>query len=106
MGRSAVDVDAFYAQPVAELDPATEEPILVAQADGKGVPMITTASEQPVRLGKGQKRVTKKEAIVTCRYTVVPYVRTPDEVADAIRSRPGTPASPTRRQGIARDLGR
>lgn len=84
MGRSAVDVDAFYAQPVDATDPTTEGTILVAQADGKGVPMITAAIDQSVRLGKGQKRGTKKEAIVTCLYTVAPYVRTPDEVADAL----------------------
>lgn len=84
MVRSALDVDAFYAQPVAELDPATAGSILVAQADGKGVPMIKDATAQPVRLGKGQKRGTKKEAIVTALYTVAPYVRTASEVADAI----------------------
>lgn len=84
MVRSAVDVDAFYAQPVAAADPTTEGTILVAQADGKGVPMIKDATAQPVRLGKGQKRGTKKEAIVTALYTVAPYVRTADEVADAI----------------------
>lgn len=84
MARSAVDVDAFYAQPVVALDPATEGTILVAQADGKGVPLIKDGADQPVRLGKGQKRGTKKEAIVTALYTVAPYVRTPNEVADAI----------------------
>jgi hypothetical protein len=84
MLRSAVDVDAFYAQPVEATDPTTEGTILVAQADGKGVPMIKDATAQPVRLGKGQKRGTKKEAIVTALYTVAPYVRTADEVADAI----------------------
>ncbi len=84
MVRSAVDVAALYAQPVVARDPTTEGTILVAQADGKGVPMIKTDSDQPVRLGKGQKRGTKKEAIVTCLYTVAPYVRTPDEVAEAI----------------------
>ncbi len=84
MLRSALDVDAFYAQPGEGLDPTKEGSILVAQADGKGVPLIKAASDQPVRLGKGQKRGTKKEAIVTALYTVAPYVRTADEVADAI----------------------
>jgi hypothetical protein len=84
MVRSALDVDAFYVQPVEATDPTTEGTILVAQADGKGVPMIKAASDQPVRLGKGQKRGTKKAAIVTALYTVAPYVRTADEVADAI----------------------
>lgn len=82
--RSAADVDAFYAQPQAPVDPAQSGSILVAQADGKGVPMTTAALEQPVRLGKGQKRGTKKEAVVTCLYSVDPYVRTAEEVAAAL----------------------
>jgi hypothetical protein len=82
--RSATDVDAFYAQPTAPLTPAPSDSILVVQADGKGVPMCTAAGEQPVRLGKGQKRGTKKEAVVTCLYSVAPYVRTAEEVAAAL----------------------
>lgn len=81
---SAVDVEAFYAQPKPALAPAHTGSILVVQADGKGVPMTTAALEQPVRLGKGQKRGTKKEAVVTCLYSVAPYVRTAEEVARAL----------------------
>jgi hypothetical protein len=81
---SAADVEAFYAQPKEPLAPAHSGSILVVQADGKGVPLISAALEQPVRLGKGQKRGTKKEAVVTCLYSVAPYVRTAEEVAAAI----------------------
>jgi len=38
------------------------------------------AKAEPVRLGKGQKRGNKKEAIVTSAYTIAPAVRTPESV--------------------------
>lgn len=78
--EDAVDVQAFYAQkppPAAD----TEAEILVIQADGKGVPMVLeTPAEPKVRLGKGQKRGGKKEAIVTTVYTIACAPRTPEEV--------------------------
>ena len=80
----AVDVGAFYEQkdgPSRE----NEGSILVIQADGKGVPMVRTESaNQPARRGKGQKRIKKKEAVVTAMYTIAPYPRTPQQVADAL----------------------
>src|SRR5262249_45151671 len=48
-------------------------------------PMVQpTAESSAVRLGKGQKRTKKKEAIVTALYTIAPYVRTPQEVLSAL----------------------
>jgi hypothetical protein len=45
----------------------------VVQADGKGVPLVQPAPPRPpVRLGKGQKRGKKKEAVVTGLYTIAP----------------------------------
>ena len=82
--RSAKDVEAFYAQPKTRRDPAHSGSILVVQADGKGVPMILPVSQEPARLGKPQRRGTKKEAVVTCLYTIAPYVRSAEEVAAAI----------------------
>ncbi len=91
-GDAAVDVEAFYAQPVSMEVRAADGPLLVVQADGKGVPMVQPPSEaRPVRLGKGQKRTKKKEAVVTSLYTIAPYVRTPREVVAALlqdRDRP------------------
>ena len=82
--EDAADVEAFYEQksaPPAE----TEGPILVIQADGKGVPMVRDEpADQPARRGKGQKRTQKKEAVVTAIYTVEPYPRTPQQAADAL----------------------
>jgi hypothetical protein len=84
MAADAVDVEAYYAQKPAPV-PQAEAEILVVQADGKGVPIIyeEPAPAQPVRLGKGQKRGRKKEAIVTTVYTIAPQPRTPQQVVDS-----------------------
>ena len=59
--------------------------MLVAQADGKGVPIIPPAPpERPVRRGKGQPQNRKREAIVTALYTIAPYPRTPAAVVAAL----------------------
>ena len=91
-GDTAVDVEGFYAQSVSGEVRAADGPLLVVQADGKGVPMVQPPPEvRPVRLGKGQKRTKKKEAVVTSLYTIAPYVRTPQEVVAALlqdRDRP------------------
>lgn len=73
-------VEEFY-QNSPPVSPATEAAILVAQADGKGIPMLPE-NPQPirVRLGKGEKLGQKKEAIVTSVYTIAPFVRTAEEV--------------------------
>ena len=84
IAADAGDVTAFYEQK-QPFSPATEAEILVVQADGKGVPLVydEPASAQPVRLGKGQKRGRKKEAIVTGVYTIAPQSRTPQQVVDS-----------------------
>jgi hypothetical protein len=76
----AADVEAFYAQKPPPA-PSEEAEILVVQADGKGVPIVLeTPAEPRVRLGKGQKRGRKKEAIVTTVYTVACTPRAPEDV--------------------------
>lgn len=82
--EDAGDVVAFYEQKAAP--PAEAEgPILVAQADGKGVPMVRPEpAAKPVRLGKGQKKTKKKEAVATSIYTIEPYYRTAQEIVDAL----------------------
>lgn len=85
-------VKAFYRQ--LEPVPAKEEGrLLVAQADGKGVPMVsreTTGGK--ARLGKGDKKTHKKEAIATAVYTIEPYQRTPQDVVDALFKKDRPPA--------------
>lgn len=79
----AEDILAYYEQKAA---PAVdkEAKILVIQADGKGVPMLLEkASPTPVRLGKGQKRGRKKEAIVTAAYTIKANPRTVEHVIES-----------------------
>ncbi len=84
IAEDAVDVETYYAQKGAP-EPQTEAEILVIQADGKGVPIIydQPPPSNPVRLGKGQKRGRKKEAIVTTVYTLARHPRTPQEVVDS-----------------------
>jgi hypothetical protein len=57
----------------------------VAQADGKGVPLVRPDGDVPkVRRGKGDKKTRKKEAIAVALYTIDPYPRTPHEVVAAL----------------------
>jgi hypothetical protein len=101
----AGDVAAFYDQ---ELDPApaiVPATLLVAQADGKGIPMVQPSTESTlVRLGKGQKRTKKKEAIVTALYSIAPYVRTPQEVLSALLHERGREAADARPHPVCKEL--
>lgn len=95
----ACDVAAFYDQLPTLPAPLPLGTIVVAQADGKGVPMVQPpVGTTPVRLGKGQKRSKKKEAIVTALYTIAPYPRTPQEVLAALLHEQ-RPAEPPQRPG-------
>jgi hypothetical protein len=95
--QDAADVAAFYAQPRSASDVAAVGTILVVQADGKGVPMVQPpATKAPLRLGKGQKRTKKKEAIVTSLYTIAPYLRTPADVRAALLHEERRAEHPTR----------
>jgi hypothetical protein len=78
------DYEAFYTQeppPAAE----TEGEILVVSVDGKGVPMIKAeAAKLQAKLGKGEKRQKKKEALVGVCYTVNRKERTAEELAERL----------------------
>lgn len=97
-------VKGYYAQ--KERFPVEEEgPILVAQADGKGVPMVGRETAQlKARRGKGDKKTRKKEAIAIAVYTVAPYVRTAQDVVDALFKKvapPGQRPRPCHKQVFA-----
>ena len=81
IGVDGQQVKDYYAQAPAPV-PEASASLLVVQADGKGVPMILeTPAQSQVRLGKGEKRGRKKEAVVTAVYTQAPAPRTPESVA-------------------------
>jgi hypothetical protein len=92
----AADVDAFYAQPPEPDHQTADGSILVVQADGKGVPMIQPPTDPPTRRAAGQLRTGKKEAVVTCLYTIAPYVRSPQEVVAALLKEDRPPVPRTR----------
>jgi hypothetical protein len=99
----ARDVTAFYDRPLAA--PTALGSILVAQADGKGVPMVQPPPDTvPLRLGKGQKRTKKKEAIVTALYTIAPYVRTAQDVVAALLHEPCPSELPPRPRPVHKEL--
>jgi len=101
----ACDVAAFYDQLPETAPPTPLGSILVAQADGKGVPMVQPPmSTTPVRLGKGHKRTKKKEAIVTALYTIAPFVRTPQEVLSALMHDPRPTDPPQRPRPVQKEL--
>jgi len=104
--RDGKEVVAFYRE---GSESRSEEPILVVQADGKGVPMRPSAERpgsekresgpDPVRLGKGQKRTKKKEAVVTSLYATDRRVRTAEEVLDSFFSPPNASSKTSSRAG-------
>lgn len=76
--------EQFYAEK-APPSPEQEGAIQVLGFDGKGVPVIKAeAAKLKARLGKGEKRLKKKEAMVGVSYTVAPHVRHAEEVAERL----------------------
>ncbi len=73
--------DSLKKPPVRE-----EGQILVATADGKGIPMRRPADQRPVgaRRKKGEKANKKQMATLGCVYTVDPKCRTPEDVVEAL----------------------
>jgi hypothetical protein len=79
--ESSSSYNKFYEEK-AQPDVTSEGEIQVLQFDGKGVPMIKKELSQLIgRLGKGEKRQKKKEAMVGVSYTVNKKERTAEEVA-------------------------
>jgi hypothetical protein len=69
MMRASGQVEEFY-QEQAIPEEGSEGEILVATADGKGVPMKKKGGKTKVRLKKGEKRGKKKMSTVTAAYTI------------------------------------
>jgi hypothetical protein len=94
VSRAAKHADAYFAEQ-PPVDPETEEEILVATSDCKGVPMRQTdaprskrGQEMPdakrKRLKKGEKNGQKRLACVGGVYSVARFRRTADDVVDEI----------------------
>jgi hypothetical protein len=99
------DVTTFYEQPTEPTTAPSDGTILVVQADGTGVPLVQPPTQTPVvRLAKGQKRTKKQEAVVTARYTMSPYQRTPQAVVAALLQDPDRPEPAGRPQPIGKEL--
>ena len=82
--EAPADYESFSAQrPVPQAETAGE--LLVVSFDGKGVPMIKAeAVKLTAKLGTGEKRQQKKEALVGVRYTVDPKPRSPEALAELL----------------------
>lgn len=100
VGRAAQDFDAFYQRRHAHPDAQDTGSVLVLSVDGKGVVMRTedlrdatrkaaTARTQKLttRLSKGEKRNAKRMATVAAVYSIAPFVRQPEHLLHAKRSR-------------------
>jgi hypothetical protein len=80
--ESATQYEAYYAFKKTLPKTAPTGKWTVVSFDGKGVPMIKNeAAKIQAKLGKGQKRQKKKEALVGAKYTLDPHRRIPEEVA-------------------------
>jgi hypothetical protein len=85
--RLSADAEAFQLQQAPP--PGKEEgPLLVATADGKGVPMRRPLEERihasHPRRGKGEKANKKQMAYVGAVYSIERFLRTADDVVDEI----------------------
>jgi len=76
--------DAYYEQKTPPV-PEEEGEFQVVSFDGKGVPMIKAeAAKIQAKLGKGEKRQKKKEALVGVSYTVDRKERSAEDLAERL----------------------
>jgi hypothetical protein len=105
VAEAGQEVANFYEQLAEPIALPAVGTILVVQADGKGVPMVQLPTRKPpMRLGKGQKRTQKKEAVVTGLYTMAPDPRTPQEVVAALLQDPDGRAPGARPVPVGQEL--
>jgi len=80
--ESPVLYENYYEQKDRFAKPENEKELTVVSFDCKGVPMIKKEAEKiKARLGKGEKRQKKKDALVGVKYNITANVRTPEEIA-------------------------
>jgi hypothetical protein len=102
--KMAATVDEFWA--AQAVPPAADEgALLVLSADGKGVPIrreAEGAADQRPAPGASeeegeQKKGKKKMSLVGAAYTVDPYIRSPEQVLDALFREPDASSKPPAR---------
>jgi hypothetical protein len=82
--EAPADYEDFYAQRPMPQE-ASEGELLVVSFDGKGVPMMKEeAVKLKAKLGTGEKRQKKKEALVGVSYTVDAKPRSPEALAELL----------------------
>jgi hypothetical protein len=84
MRDAAESVDEFYEERPAPA-PKTEAEFLVAEVDGKGVPIRREAQAKKLRLAKGEKPNKKKEAVAYSVFTIDRFERTADDIVREVR---------------------
>jgi hypothetical protein len=75
---------------------AEEGAILVATADGKGVPLVRTDAQKVPAFEDKERPGNRRMATLGCVYSVDPYVRTPEQIVAAL-FRDATVAQPDHR---------
>jgi hypothetical protein len=81
----AANVETFRAHKKIDLE--TEESILVTSADGKGVPIRHKKDQAQIeehKRKKGPKPDRKRMAVVGAVYSVAPFLRTPEQIVEAL----------------------
>jgi hypothetical protein len=63
---------------------AKEGAILVATADGKGVPLVREDAQQVPAFDKKERPGNRRMATLGCTYSVDPHVRTPEQIVAAL----------------------
>lgn len=79
------DVETFRSS--KEIDVEQEEPIVVTSADAKGVPIRHKKDQARIeehRRKSGPKPDRKRMAVVGAVYSVAPFVRTPEQIVEAL----------------------
>ena len=81
---ASVDFENFYQERSLRFAPDSG-PLLIASVNGKGVPMVKSASgERKVRLARGEKRNKKRMSTVGAVFTQKPNIRTPEAVVESL----------------------
>lgn len=85
INRSMGEQAGRYLEQMPRPKPSEEGAILVATADGKGVPLVKAdAAKVPAFGEKEQRPGNRRMATLGCVYTVAPYVRTAEQIVAAL----------------------